>query len=96
MRAPTRLLAALIPLVGVVAACGGTTHHSTQQPPVEQTHAYKQGYGIGYNAVLTGLAADCVHRSVRLRNAGRLMTEADVRGFVTGCHVGAHDATLTE
>jgi hypothetical protein len=71
-------------------------HHPTQQKPVEQTHAYKQGYGIGYNAVLAGLAADCEHRSVRLLDAGRLKTKADAHGFVTGCNVGAHDATLTE
>jgi len=91
-----RLLAAVTPLVGVIAACGGTTHNSTQQKSVDQTHAYKQGYGIAYNAVLTGEAADCGPRSKRLRNAGRLKTEADLRGFVTGCDVGAHDAGLTE
>ena len=92
----TRLLAALIPLVGVIAACGGTTHSSTQQKSVDQTHAYKQGYGIGYNAVLTGEALDCRARSKRRRNAGRLKTKADIHGFVTGCSVGAHDAGLTE
>jgi hypothetical protein len=86
----------MIPLVGVIAACGGTTHRTAQQKPVDQTHAYKQGYGIGYNAVLTGVAADCGPRSVRLHKAGRLKTRADVRGFVMGCNVGAHDATLTE
>jgi hypothetical protein len=91
-----RLLAALTPLVGVIVACGGTTHHTTQQKPIDQTHAYKKGYGIGYNAVLTGEAADCGLRSVRLRKAGRLKTKADARGFVTGCNVGAHDAGLTE
>ena len=91
-----RLLTALIPLVGVIAACGGTTHHTAQQKPVDQTHAYKQGYGIGYNAVLTGEAANCGPRSKRLRHAGRLKTKADVRNFVVGCDVGAHDAGLTE
>jgi hypothetical protein len=96
MSGRSRLLGALVPLVGVVAACGGTAHHSTQQKPVEQTRAYKQGYGIGYNAVLTGVAVDCGPRSTRLRKAGRLKTEVDVRRFVTGCNVGAHDATLTE
>ena len=92
----SRLLAVVAPLVGALAACGGTTHHSAQQNPVEQTPAYKQGYKIAYNAVLTGEAADCGPRSVRLRNAGRLKTTADVRGFVKGCNVGAHDAGLTE
>jgi hypothetical protein len=96
MSGRSRLLGALVPLVGVVAACGGTAHHSTQQKPVEQTRAYKQGYGIGYNAVLTGVAVDCGPRSTRLRKAGRLKTEVDVRRFVAGCNVGAHDATLTE
>ena len=91
-----RLLAALGPLVGILAACGGTTHHSAQQKPVDQTPAYKRGYGIGYNAVLTGVAADCGLRSVRLHKAGRLKTKADLRRFVTGCNVGAHDAGLTE
>lgn len=81
----------MTPLVGVIAACGGTAHHSTQQ-----THAYKQGYGIGYNAVLAGEAADCGPRSERLRNAGRLKTKADLRDFVTGCNVGGHDAELTK
>lgn len=90
-----RLLAALAPLVGVIAAFGGTTHHSTQKP-VDQTRAYKQGYGIGYNAILTGEAVNCGPRSAHLRSAGRLKTEADVRRFVTGCNAGAHDATLTE
>jgi hypothetical protein len=92
----SRLLAVVAPLVGALAACGGTTHQSAQQKPVEQTPAYKQGYKIAYNAVLTGEAADCGPRSVRLRNAGRLKTKADVQRFVTGCHVGAHDAGLTE
>lgn len=92
----SRLLAALTPLVGVIAACGVSTHQPPQPKPVEQTHAYKQGYGIGYNAVLAGESADCKPRSARLRTAGRLKTRADVRGFVTGCNVGAHDATLTE
>ena len=50
----------------------------------------------GYNAVLTGEALDCRARSKRLSNAGRLKTKADMRGFVTGCNVGAHDAGLTE
>jgi hypothetical protein len=95
MRGRNRLLTALTPLIGVLAACGTITYHSTEQKPVEQTHAYKQGYGIGYNAVLTGEAPDCGRRSARLRNAGRLKTEADVRGFVTGCNVGSHDAGLT-
>ena len=96
MYSRTRLIAPLTPLVGVLAACGGTTHHSAQQKPVDQTPAYKQGYKIAYNAVLTGEAADCGPRSVRLRNAGRLKTKVDVQRFVTGCHVGAHDAGLTE
>lgn len=91
-----RLLAALAPLVGVIAACGGTTHNSTQQEPVAQTHAYKQGYAMGYNAVITGKAADCGPRSARQRKAGRLKSTADVRRFVSGCNVGAHDAGLTE
>jgi hypothetical protein len=91
-----RLLAALTPLIGALAACGGTAHHTAQQKPVDQTRAYKQGYGIGYNAVLTGEGLDCGARSKRLRNASRLKTKADVRAFVMGCNVGAHDATLTE
>ena len=95
MRRGNRLLA-LTPLLGVIAACGGTTHHAAQQTPVDQTKAYKQGYGIGYNAVLTGEAVDCGPRSARLRSSGRLKTTADVHRFVKGCNVGAHDATLTE
>jgi hypothetical protein len=96
MSGRNRLLATLTPLAGVIAACGGTTHHSTQQKPVDQTHAYQQGYGVGYNAVLAGEAADCGPRSAHLLNAGRLKTKADVRRFVIGCNVGAHDAGLTK
>jgi hypothetical protein len=96
MRGRNRALAALAPLVGVIAACGGTTHNATQQEPVARTHAYKQGYRMGYNAVITGEAAECGPRSARLRKAGRLKSKADVRRFVAGCDVGAHDAGLTE
>jgi hypothetical protein len=96
VRGRNRLLVALAPLVGVIAACGGTAHNSTQQESVAQTPAYKQGYRMGYNAVITGEAANCGPRSTRLRKAGRLKSEADVRRFVTGCNVGAHDAGLTE
>jgi hypothetical protein len=51
---------------------------------------------MGYNAVITGEAANCRPRSARLRKAGRLKSKVDVRSFVTGCTVGAHDAGLTE
>ena len=47
-----RHFVALTPLVGVIAACGGTAQSATQPSSVDQTPAYKRGYGIGYNAVL--------------------------------------------
>jgi hypothetical protein len=91
-----RLVALLPPLIGVIAACGGTTHGVTQENTVDQTPAYKRGYGIGYNAVLIGAAENCRPRSVALRKAGRLKTEADVREFVIGCNTGATDAVRTK
>jgi hypothetical protein len=96
MRGRKRRLTAFIPLVGVIAACGVSTHQAKSPKPVEQTHAYKQGYGIGYDAVLRGESPDCKRRSARQRSEGRLKNEVDVHRFVTGCKAGAHDATLTE
>jgi hypothetical protein len=91
-----RLIALLTPLIGVIAACGGTTHDATKQNTVAQTPAYKRGYGIGYNAVLIGAAENCRPRSIALRMAGRLKTKADVRDFVLGCNTGATDAVRTK
>jgi hypothetical protein len=92
----TRLGAALIPLIGLVAACGGASHPTSHENAIEQTPAYKRGYGIGYNAVLVGNAENCRPRSIQLRKAGRLKTEVDVRNFVTGCNTGAADAIRTK
>jgi hypothetical protein len=83
----------LAPLIGVVAACGGTSPVATEQ---NQSPAYNRGYNIGYNAVLSGSAENCRPRSVQLRNAGRLKTKADVRDFVKGCDTGAADAIRTK
>jgi hypothetical protein len=89
-----RLIATLLPLIGVIAACGGTTHDATS--PGEQTPAYKRGYTIGYNAVLSGSAENCRPRSTALRKRGRLKTKVEVRDFVTGCNTGAADAIRTK
>lgn len=96
MRTGKRLFVTLAPLIGVVAACGGTMHDATQQKSVDQTPAYKQGYRIGYNAVLSGTAEDCGPRSVHLRKTSRLKTKVAVRDFVTGCDTGAADAIRTK
>jgi hypothetical protein len=82
-------------VASIFTGCGGATHHSTA-PSVEQTPAYKRGYDIGYNAVLSGRAEDCLPHSAVLRKSGRLKTKADVRDFVRGCNVGASDAVRTK
>jgi hypothetical protein len=96
MRRKARLFATSAGLIAVVAACGGTTHQANPQNSVDQTPAYKRGYGIGYNAVLIGTAENCGPHSVALRKAGRLKTKAQVRDFLLGCTTGATDAVRTK
>jgi hypothetical protein len=91
---PLRALSAAA-VAGIFAGCGGTSHQATTTP-IDQTPAYKQGYRIGYNAVLAGRSEDCVPRSALFRKRGQLKTKADVHRFVTGCNTGASDAVRTK